>query len=287
MFLEIIIITALWISFVIRILNRIPIFIGIIRVRTITHELTFVHVNTAISTILEIDIGSYLEPISYFGIQFHIGTNSTIGIINQGAFVTQIAQREVIIHFLRSTADTGIVVLIETQTKGFVLPIHSLAWQNIFKHITCESQTLCPNAQIAFSRFVASITSPNIQINIRQLIGIRIIVIHTFIYTNLVVVPITFCISSVSTFSFPVCIMLQICRRTKSFTVSASLCQTNICADVYYRFTSLSFFSRNDNNTIGCFGTIHSCRRSILQYINLTNIVRIDFRKFAIEHHTI
>ena len=60
-----------------------------------------------------------------------------------------------------------------------------------------------------------------------------------------------------------------------------------VCTYINNRFSFLTFLCSNDNNTRSSLGTIDSRRRSIFQHINLCNIVRINFRKFTIERHTI
>ena len=85
----------------------------------------------------------------------------------------------------------------------------------------------------------------------------------------------------------PVTAIVQISLGIINLTVCTHCVEAPIGIHIDDRLSSLSFFSGDNDDTVSRFGTIYSSCRSIFQHVNLTDVLGIDFRKFAIELHTI
>ena len=80
-------------------------------------------VEDRVASLLEVHVCTYFEPVGYFAIYFHVGTNVIEKVSGNSAFIVLIAKGHIIIDPIAGARYTGIVIMIDACAEGVFPPV--------------------------------------------------------------------------------------------------------------------------------------------------------------------
>ena len=262
------------------------------RERTVIKHLAFpITSDITICTILEIDVGTNHKPRRNLCIQFQIGTHRAIIITTHNALIVHITQREIIVGLAYRTSHAHIIILIDPRTERLVFPVESITCDEVVQgSITCgQAQTAAPNFPITYRSILGSHRSPRIQGQAisSKVLGSRLLIVAGGLAFLVSLIIACGRISAISFAAIEILTILDVAISVIDISDVSYGRQAPIGREIDSRLAVTPSLGGNQHHAIGSFGSVNSCRRSILQNINLLYIIRINLRKLAIKLHSV
>ena len=245
--------------------------------------------DVAVGTVLEVDVRADFKPVGHLAGHFQVGTEGAVIVAHDGTLVALIAEGHVVVHPLARAGNAGVVILVDARTEGGVIPVERLAVDEVLEHDVFQAEAESPDFHQARAFGVVVISSPLVLGHaVRQGVGIVIVANLSGVAARLVgFITSRFGVHAVGLSLVPVGAVTHIVLRAEHVAVGALLIDTQRCAHIDGRFAELTFLCSNRDNAVGTFRTINGSGGSILQDVDLGDVLRVDFRKLAVELHAV
>ena len=245
--------------------------------------------HAVVRTVLEVHVCTNLEPIGDVGTQLHVGAQCLVIITAQRTLIIQVAQREVIVALVTGTRDTDVIILVESRAGGIIIPIDGLASQVVGKHHGIDHRENTTEIDLGI-RHLARSTTIGTPLAVADAVGqiVGIVVVAGGVLTATLVGGVF--ARSIKTIGAGLHIVLGKLEVFVGIHVAgeiSDLHQTEFGTEADDGFAHLAFLRRNDDDAIGSLRTVNGSSRSILQDIDLSDVVGVDLGKLAVEGHAI